>query len=271
MRLTRSTPTPPQRTPSRRRRSVRAGSIIAASVVLLAGLILPAGPATASPRPQLPHSSGQPDLGDNVVIFSPTMPQAQIQATVDAIATQQISNQFGTQRYSLFFRPGSYGTAAAPLKFDVGYYTQVAGLGQEPGDVTINGSVDVHNQCFTNDDGSPNCIALDNFWRSMSNLTINVAGGSGCQTATEFWAVSQAAPMRRVVVNGGVSLMDYCTARPAVRQRWLHRRFQVHRWNCGERLAATVPGPQQRPGRLEQQRLEPGVLRHHRSAGHRLR
>ena len=27
-----------------------------------------------------------------------------------------------------------------------------------------------------------NCVALDNFWRSLSNLTINVAGGSGCQS-----------------------------------------------------------------------------------------
>jgi hypothetical protein len=32
----------------------------------------------------------------------------------------------------------------------------------------------------------------------------------GCYTG-EFWAVSQAAPMRRVDVNGFVTLMDYCT------------------------------------------------------------
>jgi len=63
---------------------------------------------------------------------------------------------------------------------------------------TINGTIDVYNQCFA----SNNCIALDNFWRSLSNLTINVTGGTGCQAATDFWAVSQAAPMRRVQVNG---------------------------------------------------------------------
>src|SRR6202042_3275416 len=94
------------------------------------------------------------------------------------------------------------------------HYTEVAGLGGSPGDVTINGTIDVYNQCFPTTDGSSNCIALDNFWRSLSNLTINVAGGSGCQTATEFWAVSQAAPMRRVQVNGGASLMDYCSGGP---------------------------------------------------------
>ncbi|MGN6754939.1 MAG: adenylyl cyclase, partial [Thermomicrobiales bacterium] len=63
------------------------------------------------------------------------------------------------------------------------------------------------NQCF----GTNNCIALDNFWRSLSNLTINVTTpGFGCYTG-EFWAVSQAAPMRRVHVNGFATLMDYCT------------------------------------------------------------
>ena len=163
----------------------------------------PVTPATAVP--------GQPDFGPNVYVFTPSMPQSQIQATVDSIASQQVSNQFGTQRYALLFEPGTYGSAADPLVFQVGYYTEVAGLGSSPGDVTINGSVDVYNQCFGS---STNCVALDNFWRSLSNLTVNVAGGSGCQAATDFWAVSQAAPMRRVQVNGKLSLMDYCNGSP---------------------------------------------------------
>jgi hypothetical protein len=54
----------------------------------------------------------------------------------------------------------------------------------------------------------------DNFWRSISNLTINVTGGSGCEGNTEFWASSQASPLRRVQVNGNVSLMDYCNGSP---------------------------------------------------------
>jgi hypothetical protein len=159
--------------------------------------------------------AGAPSFGPNVYIFTPSMPQAQIQATVDAIATQQIPNQFGTQRYALLFEPGTYGSAADPLSFQVGYYTEVAGLGTSPGDVTINGAIDVENQCFPTTDGSSNCIALDNFWRSMSNLTINITGQTGCQTGADFWAVSQAAPMRRVDITGGnVSLQDYCTAGP---------------------------------------------------------
>lgn len=156
--------------------------------------------------------AGEPNFGPNVYVFTPSMPQSQIQATVDSIAAQQVSNQFGTQRYTLFFEPGTYGTAADPLRFQVGYYTQVAGLGASPRDVVINGSIDVYNQCVGA--GGTNCIALINFWRSLSNLTINTAGGTGCQTNTEFWAVSQAAPMRRVDVNGLTSFMDYCSGGP---------------------------------------------------------
>jgi hypothetical protein len=90
-----------------------------------------------------------PDFGPNVFIFDPTMPQGEIQAQVNAIANQQISNQFGTQRYALLFMPGTYGTATNPLNFQVGYYTAVAGLGLSPNDVVINGSIDVYNQCDT--------------------------------------------------------------------------------------------------------------------------
>ncbi len=158
-----------------------------------------------------PHSAmawTSPNFGPNVKIFDPSMTQARIQAAVDAIATQQIPNQFGTQRYALLFQPGTYGTAAAPLNFQVGYYTSVAGLGRSPGDVVVNGSIDVYNQC-----DSTGCVALNNFWRSLSNLSINVSNNepSSCY-AGEFWAVSQAAPMRRVSVTGGnATLMDYCT------------------------------------------------------------
>ena len=135
------------------------------------------------------------------------MPTSQIQTAVDAIANQQISNQFGTERYALLFMPGTYGSATSPLNFQVGYYTTVAGLGSLPDDVVVNGSIDVYNQC----DGSNNCVALTNFWRSLSNLSINVTNPTfGCHTG-EFWAVSQAAPLRRVQVNGQVTLFDYCT------------------------------------------------------------
>src|SRR5947209_1715057 len=172
--------------------------------MVLVMLALNAGSSIATAAPLSPTS--QPDFGPNVLIFDPTMPTSQIQAAVNAVAAQQVSNEFGTQRYALLFKPGTYGTAAAPLNFQVGYYTTVAGLGLSPGDVVINGSVNVYNQC-----DASGCVALSNFWRSLSNLTINVTNSSfGCHSGN-FWAVSQAAPMRRVVINGLLTLMDYCT------------------------------------------------------------
>ena len=84
---------------------------------------------------------GPPDFGPNVLIFDPSMPTTQIQAAVDAIAKQQVANQFGTQRYALLFKPGTYGSRTPidpALNFQVGYYTTVAGLGLSPSDVVIN-------------------------------------------------------------------------------------------------------------------------------------
>jgi hypothetical protein len=178
------------------------GAVTLAVALLIAAL--PGGVAAAAPP------SAGAELGPNVLVFDPGMPQADIQAAVDAVARQQADNEMGTQRYALLFKPGVYGSATDPLKFQVGYYTEVAGLGRSPGDVTINGSVDVFNRCLSAD----NCIALVNFWRSLSNLTINPAGGTGCRANTEFWAVSQAAPLRRVKITGNTTLMDYCTAGP---------------------------------------------------------
>lgn len=195
----------------------------------------------------LASGPGQSDLGSNVLIFDPSMPTSQIQAQVDAVAAQQVPNQFGAQRYALLFKPGTYGSAATPLNFQVGYYTQVAGLGRSPTDVVINGSVNIYNQC----EGG-NCIALNNFWRSLSNLTINVTdpAGAGCY-AGNFWAVSQAAPMRRVNVTGGnLTLMDYCTGPSYAsggfiadsqtgfvingsQQQWLVRDSSVGGWSNG--------------------------------------
>jgi len=156
----------------------RAGS--AASAGSAAGAR--AGSAAAAVQPAA-AVVGRPDFGPHVYVFDPGMAQSTIQATVDSIAAEQVPNQFGPQRYALLFEPGVYGSVADPLVFQVGYYTEVAGLGSSPGAVTVNGSIDVYNQCLPpTTPGTPNCTALDNFWRSVSNLTIHVTGGSGCRS-----------------------------------------------------------------------------------------
>lgn len=182
------------------------------AAALLLGLSLVLG---ACGQLQLPLALENRDLGDNVKVFDPSMSTAKIQTAVDAIKAQQLNAEFGDGRYALMFRPGTYGTPDKPLFIDVGYYTEVVGLGRTPNDVVINGHVNVYNRCLdTSTTPAGNCIALDNFWRSASNMTVNVAGGTGCQDKTDFWAVSQAAPLRRMNIVGKFSLMDYCSGGP---------------------------------------------------------
>ena len=217
---------------------------------------LPGQAPTAAPGVALaadPTLSADGRFGPRVLVFDPSMPTSEIQAAADAISAVQVDDEMGTNRWSLLFRPGTYGTDSEPLQIKVGYYTEVAGLGAEPGDVVINGKVEVYNRCLA-DGGTSNCIALNNFWRTLSNLTIRVnsAGQDGCRASANFWAVSQAVSMRRVDVTGAnLSLMDYCTAGPQYasggfiadsrssfvvngsQQQWLIRNSEVGGWSNG--------------------------------------
>jgi hypothetical protein len=176
--------------------------LLAAVAALVAPIVGVGSPAGAKP-PQT--FSG---FGPNVTIFDDTMSTSHIEDTINDIWEQQRNNEMGTDRYSLLFKPGEYGTSADPLQVAVGYYTEVAGLGGSPEDVQINGKIEVFNRCFDAsgdpaDEGDPDvveCFALNNFWHSISNLTINVngAGQAGCEASSNFWAVSQA-------VSGGKS------------------------------------------------------------------
>ena len=85
------------------------------------------GDAAAAANPK--SGSGQPDFGPNVIIFDPSMPTSQIQATVDAIASQQVDNEMGTQRYALLFKPGTYGSAANPAHHPGGLLHRGSWLG----------------------------------------------------------------------------------------------------------------------------------------------
>jgi hypothetical protein len=200
-----------------------------AAAALTVGFGVAMAPATSATADSLAASpcpgANVAAFGPNVCVFNGTMSQATIQADLNSIATQQVpvASQFDSQRYAIFFEPGSYGSAADPLVFQVGYYTEVAGLGYLPQDTVINGAIDVFNNLCTA--GTTNCNADDNFWRSMSNLTLNVElptsppayappvvdpSGAGCANTTEFWAASQAAPIRRAIINGNVFAQDYC-------------------------------------------------------------
>jgi hypothetical protein len=160
--------------------------------------------ASADPSPaSLCPDAVTATFGPNVCVFTPSMSQADIQADVNAIYAQQVDNEMGTARYALLFEPGTYGSQNTPLDIPVGYYTEVDGLGQDPSGVVINGGVTAI--------GKNGSGALDTFWRSVSNLTIHVVQtADACHTSNEMWAVSQAAPMRRVDVKDFTTFMPYC-------------------------------------------------------------
>ncbi|MFF3213111.1 discoidin domain-containing protein [Streptomyces sp. NPDC002886] len=139
---------------------------------------------TGGTGPTLP---GGGDLGPNVIVFDPSTPN--IQAKLDQVFAQQESAQFGSGRYQFLFKPGTYNG----LNAQIGFYTSISGLGLSPDDTTINGDVTVDAGWFGGN-------ATQNFWRSAENLALNPVNG------TDRWAVSQAAPFRRMHVKGGLNL-----------------------------------------------------------------
>ena len=174
-------------------------------------------------------------FGPNVYVFDPSMPAADIQSTANTIFSGQEANEFGSARYAMLFKPGTYN-----VNFNVGFYTSVAGLGQNPNDVNITGGLNANADW---DNGN----ATRNFWRSVENLKITPASGK-----TQY-AVSQAAPMRRVHIAGGLDLFDFDnnwnagwasggfladsvvdgTIVPASQQQWFSRNSQWGGWSNG--------------------------------------
>jgi hypothetical protein len=180
--------------------------------------------ATTSPPP--PPPPGTPDFGPNVSVFDPSMSASTIQSKLNSVFSQQQTNQFGGNRFALLFKPGTYNVDA-----NVGFYTQMAGLGLSPDNVTINGGVHAEADWFQGN-------ATQNFWRSAENLSVTPPSGS------DRWAVSQAAPYRRMHVRGNLQLDDGGWSsggfiadskidgqvRSGSQQQWLSRNAQWGSW-----------------------------------------
>ncbi len=167
-----------------------------------------------------------PDLGVNVTIVDPTMPASVIQARLDAIFHAQERAHFTDARHAVLFLPGRYA-----VDVSVGFFTQVAGLGALPHDVTIDGHVHVEADWA-------NGMALDNFWRSAENMTVRPPD------RVDRWAVSQASPYRRMHLLGDLALDDGgwssggfmadCrvegTVRSGTQQQWFTRTSALGDW-----------------------------------------
>jgi hypothetical protein len=155
----------------------------------------PTSPTGDSTLPTL-TTSDTPNFGSNVQVFDPSVPAATIQAAVDAAFKSQLLSataQFGSQRFVFLFKPGTYGTLFANL----GFYTSIAGLGKNPDDVSFpQGDMNVDSGWNLGDTAN----ATQNFWRSVENMAITPSNG------TDRWAVSQAAPVRRMHIRGNLTM-----------------------------------------------------------------
>jgi hypothetical protein len=167
-----------------------------------------------------------PDFGPNVTVFDPATPAATIQSKFDSIFASQESSEFGAARYALLFKPGTYDVDAR-----IGFYTEVSGLGLSPNDVVINGGMRADARWRKGN-------ATLNFWRAVENMSVIPAGGF------ERWAVSQAAPMRRMHIRGDLVLDDGGWSsggfladskvdgqvRSGSQQQWLTRNSAIGSW-----------------------------------------
>jgi hypothetical protein len=172
----------------------------------------------------VPPSVSNPDLGPNVLIVDPAMPDAQ--RRIDAWFAQQERAHFTDRRYAVLLKPGAH-----RLDINVGFFTQVAGLGLQPGDVTVTGHVHAEADWAKG-------MALVNFWRAVENMTVRPPNGA------DRWAVSQAAPYRRVHLAGDLALDDGgwssggfladCridgTIRSGTQQQWFTRTSDIGGW-----------------------------------------
>jgi hypothetical protein len=146
---------------------------------------------TYSAFPAMSLAASKPEFGPNVLIFNPSMPSSAIQHRIDEVYTTQQHNEFGEQRTALMFLPGDY-----KVDIPVGFYTEVIGLGASPDGVHIMGNVH-------SDASLPNNNATTTFWRAVEGFSLSPAGGA------MQWAVSQAAPFRRMHIRGDIVLHQH--------------------------------------------------------------
>eukprot|EP01060_Flectonema_neradi_P020126 TRINITY_DN2765_c2_g1_i1.p1 TRINITY_DN2765_c2_g1~~TRINITY_DN2765_c2_g1_i1.p1 ORF type:complete len:602 (+),score=151.16 TRINITY_DN2765_c2_g1_i1:66-1808(+) len=158
-------------------------------------LLLAAAVSGTEPNP--------PNWPGSVHIFRPGN-DAQTQQVVNGVFQSNggqnppFHGQFVKERYAFLFMPGTHN-----VDVPVGYYTSVLGLGSQPTDTTIK---DVYCE---NGSGDFTGGALSNFWRSAENFhTTPTKVWDGQPTPSMLWAVSQACPLRKLSVAGGLDLWE---------------------------------------------------------------
>lgn len=125
-------------------------------------------------------------FGDKVYVFSPYDNMDSVAAVVGRVDRRLFGHEMDSDRYALLFRPGDYREAGL---INVPFYVHIAGLGATPYDVKVD---NIHTPPHLRD-GNGTCT----FWRSVENLSV-IGPATYDEDECFKWAVSQAAPMRRV-------------------------------------------------------------------------
>ncbi len=129
------------------------------------------------------------NFGKNVFIISPEDDPGLVKDVLDQLCQAQKADHFSKNRYGVFFMPGTYDY----VDINVGFFTQIAGLGLLPTDTKLKKISCVPKY---RPEGSIN-DGLANFWRCVENIEI---------MEDTLWAVSQASPMRRVSIQKNLYL-----------------------------------------------------------------
>ncbi len=126
-------------------------------------------------------------FGENVYIYSPYDNTDSIGKEVNGIHDQMYDKEFSPNRYTMFFKPGDYKKAGL---LNIPYYVQIAGLGKTPYEVELS-NLQTPPPFRKGDNGTVT------FWRSAENLSV-IGPETYNENETFKWAVSQAAPLRRI-------------------------------------------------------------------------
>jgi len=179
------------------------------------------------------HPVPTPNFGPHVAVFGPESTDFSAIEARYRVLQSGVTGQFSSERAAFLFLPGSY-----RVDVPVGYYTSVLGLGRSPEEVRITGHV-------RSDAALDGGCALCNFWRAVENFTV-VPTVDGRMK----WAVAQAAPFRRMKVQGDLNLADTGstpwssggfiansqvtgTVRSLTQQQWLSRHSRFGGWEGG--------------------------------------
>jgi len=170
-------------------------------------------------------------FGERVLVFRDDMDREEMQRVLVEVHEKQRGQEFTDERYALLFQPGTY-----ELDITVDFYVQALGLGKTPKETVVHGAVQ---SIHVKDDNK----VTTEFWRGAENFEVH-------PDTTErwmYWAVSQAAPMRRMHIvgnvnfdkhgwaSGGVLANSVVTGRAGLTsgQQWFTRNCELGSWEGG--------------------------------------